>query len=96
MTFRVECGSCYWRTSETTVRVGSDIAGNATSPDKVTIDEVFDAIDEWLRGGPLSRYEAIFDAQFGYPIFISIDGDDDTYDDEWVFFLESFKPVDSN
>lgn len=97
MTFRVECGLCYWSTTKTTVRVerDSELAQNATSPSEMTVDVLFDAIYQWLNGGPLERYEAMFDAEFGYPTFISIDGDVETADDEWVFSLESFETVDS-
>lgn len=79
------------------MRVGQDLglAGNATSPDEVTVALLFNAIDEWLSSGPLDRYEATFDAELGHPTFISIDGDVETADDSWVFSLVSFESVDS-
>ena len=98
MTFQVECGFCIWSTSGTTVRVerGSESAVEAASPNEVTVDVLLDAIEGWLRSGPLDHYEATFDADLGYPTFISIDGDHETADDEWMFSLVSFEPVDSN
>lgn len=97
MTFRVECGFCYWSTGGTTVRVGPDSErnGEATNPSEVTVDVLFDAVEGWLSSGPLDRYEATFDADLGYPTFISID-DSEAADDEWTFSLVSFEPVDSN
>ena len=98
MTFRVKCGLCYWSTPGTTVRVGRDSEPKveATNPSEVTVDVLFDAIEAWLSSGPLDVYEATFDAELGYPTFISIDGDDETSDDEWVFWLVSLEPVDSD
>jgi hypothetical protein len=97
MTFQVECGLCYWGTGGTTVRVGPDSEpnGEATNPSEVTVDVLFDAVEAWLSSGPLDRYEATFDANLGYPTFISIDGSE-AADDEWTFSLVSFEPVDSN
>jgi hypothetical protein len=97
MTFQVECGSCYWRTSGTTVLVGRDSepAGEATNPSEVTVDVLFDAIEGWLRSGPLDRYEATFDDEIGHPTYISIDASE-AADDEWIFRLVSFEPLDSN
>jgi hypothetical protein len=96
MTFRVDCGFCYWGTGGTTVRVGPDSepSGEAANPSEVTVDVLFDAIDEWLRSGPLARYEATFDAEFGYPTYISIDGSEAS-DDEWTFSMVSFEPVEA-
>ena len=97
MTFRVECGLCYWSTGGTTVVVGPDSEpdGEATNPNEVTVDVLFQAIEAWLRSGPLDRYQATFDVDLGYPTFISIDGSE-AIDDEWTFSLVSFEPVNSN
>jgi hypothetical protein len=45
-----------------------------TNPSEMTVDVLFDAIEEWLRSGPLDVYEATFAADLGYPTFINIDG----------------------
>ena len=97
MTFRVECGFCYWSTGGTTVRVGPDSEpnGEATNPSEVTVDVLFEAIERWLQSGPLDRYVATFDAVLGYPTFISIDGSEGA-DDEWAFSMLSFEPVEES
>lgn len=96
MTFRVECGLCYWSTAGTTVQVGPDSEpnGEAGNPGEMTVDVLFDAIEEWLRSGPLARYEATFDPEFGHPTFINIDGSE-AADDEWTFSMVSFEPIEA-
>ena len=94
MTFRVECGLCYWSTGGATVRVGPDSEpeGESASASEVTVNVLFDAVDEWLRSGPLDSYEATFDADLGYPTFLLIAGSE-AADDEWTFSMVSFEPV---
>jgi hypothetical protein len=97
MTFRVECGFCYWSTPRTTVLVEGE-QGPAQEPDtpgEITVDVLFDAIDQWLSGGPIDRYDVTYDLDLGYPTFISIEGDVETSDDEWTFSLVSFESFDS-
>jgi hypothetical protein len=59
MTFRVECGLCYWSTPRTTVQVGGEPspAQDPGTPGEITVDVLFDAIDQCLSGGPIDRYE---------------------------------------
>jgi hypothetical protein len=92
MAFRVECGFCYWSTPRTTVRVEGDpeVAQDRGTPSEITVDVLFDAIDQWLSGGPIDRYEVTYDVDLGYPTLISIEGDIETSDDEWTYVLISF------
>ena len=97
MTFRVECGFCYWSTPRTTVRVEGEPgpAQNPGTPSEITVDVLFDAIDQWLSGGPIDHYEVTYDLDLGYPTFIDIEGDFERSDDEWTFSLVSFDSFDA-
>lgn len=96
MTFEVSCGLCYWQTDETTVLVDGFMPVDAQKvlrPEDVTVDVLFDALESNIASHP-QTYRVSYDEELGYPVSIDIDGDSSVIDDDWIFELLDFTPVD--
>jgi hypothetical protein len=97
MTLTVRCGSCFWKTRQTTVQVDRPTMADsqeALRPEDVTVDVLFYALEQALDNHP-ERYRVSYDDELGYPVSIDIDMDSSREDDEYVFDLLDFTPIDT-